>query len=455
MTLRKIPFLLALCLVPLGSAIAQNAQRALTNADIVKIVKSGVGEQTIVLMIEKATPNFDTSPDAVIELKKAGVSDAVLNAMVSASSSDASPAVAPEQDCAQSLDAVLASIGPREKLMAVQSLKWSGTQIVDSASGRSSVSMERVTAFPASTYISRQTSAGLSSKIVLTPDFNYLTSGKVTTTVPASTLQELEYALKLDPIYIAQHRDQYSCASQGTEQIENLRASKLRIRGDGVEAVWNADPATGRLLRTATNTASGRSATDLADWRQVDGIYVSFARRTVAGGVTSRLTISQYAVNPVTDPGLFQAPAGQLSAAVTLKVLQEQSVPYVVQTNGGISTACSISGSTNTSMSASTYGNTTYGTATSTPNLQMNCRSSDTTMRWTHVLNAMFVEASDGNAYIIACDRAWAWSKCVPLKAGDTFLARRNDKGFLVQSLNGKSKEQEATYTVLQSKSLH
>lgn len=106
-------------------------------------------------------------------------------------------------------------------------------------------------------------------------------------------------------------------------------------------------------------------------------------------------------------------------------------------------------------MSASAYGNTTYGTATSTPSLQMSCRSSDTTIRWTHVLNAMFVEASDGNAYIIACDRAWRWSKCVPLKAGDVFLARRTDKGFLVQSLNGKSKEQEATYSVLQSKSLH
>ena len=70
------------------------------------------------------------------------------------------------------------------------------------------------------------------------------------------------------------------------------------------------------------------------------------------------------------------------------------------------------------------------------------------------MLNAMFVEASDGNAYIIACDRAWRWSKCTPLNAGDTFLARRTDKGFLVQSLNGKVKEQEATYSILQSKSM-
>jgi len=33
-------------------------------------------------------------------------------------------------------------------------------------------------------------------------------------------------------------------------------------------------------------------------------------------------------------------------------------------------------------------------------------------------------------------------------------LAERTDKGFRVQSLNSKSKEQEAVYSVLQSKSL-
>lgn len=66
----------------------------------------------------------------------------------------------------------------------------------------------------------------------------------------------------------------------------------------------------------------------------------------------------------------------------------------------------------------------------------------------------MFVHASDGNAYIIACDRAWAWSKCSPLRVGDTFLARLTPKGFVVESINRKSKEQEATYSILQSKSL-
>jgi hypothetical protein len=66
----------------------------------------------------------------------------------------------------------------------------------------------------------------------------------------------------------------------------------------------------------------------------------------------------------------------------------------------------------------------------------------------------MLVEASDGNAYIIACDRAWRWSKCNPLRAGDTFSARRGDSGFIVQFLNSKREEKEATYRILQARSL-
>jgi hypothetical protein len=66
----------------------------------------------------------------------------------------------------------------------------------------------------------------------------------------------------------------------------------------------------------------------------------------------------------------------------------------------------------------------------------------------------MLVEASDGNAYIIACDRAWRWSKCSGLKPGDTFNALRTDKGFVVQFFNTKQQEKETTYAVLQAKSL-
>ena len=106
-------------------------------------------------------------------------------------------------------------------------------------------------------------------------------------------------------------------------------------------------------------------------------------------------------------------------------------------------------------MTSTTIGNFTFGNATTTSGLRMNCTSNDTTVRWPHVLNAMLVEGSDGNAYIIACDRAWRWSKCVPLRAGEVFTARHTSKGIAVQAFNTKGQESEPTYAVLQSKALH
>jgi hypothetical protein len=456
MKVRKVLFLLIFFSIALKPLNSQEPHQTLANADIINLVKSGIGEQTIILTIQKATTKFDTSPEALIQLKTAGVSDAVLNAMLSASPATATAAYATQQDCSQTLDKVLASVGTPEKLASVHSAKLVGKSIVTRASGSSTFQLERVTILAGSIHASLQSTAGMGSTVVITPEFNYLTSGKMTTAVPASTLQELLSGLKLDLIYISQHRNEYSCILDGTEQIGNVSTEKLKIKDEAVEGQFNIDPTSGRLLRTTyQNGTSGQIATDFSDWRLVDEIYAPFKRHVVTNSATTDLTLSEYHVNPATDAALFQPPAGQVAASVTLKVLQAESVPYVVQTNGGISTACNITGSTNTSISASTYGNTTYGTATSTPNLQMNCRSSDTTIRWTHVLNAMFVQASDGNAYIIACDRAWRWSKCTPLRAGDTFLAKRGDKGFVVQSFNGKTKEQEATYSILQSKSLH
>jgi len=452
----KLFLLLFLCSLPLGSVIAQEPQRILTNTDIINIAKSGVGEQTIVLMIQKASTKFDTSAEAVIELKKAGVSDAVLNAMLTSSPAAVVPGSGPQQECAQALDRVLASFGNSEQIMAVHSIRESGNEVVHGASGDSSGDVEIVTAFPSNFYFSLKQSTGLSTTAVLTPEFNYLTSGKMTSTLPASLIQTFQTGLKWGLIYIVQHRNEYSCVLEGAEQIGNLNTVKLKVSVQGGEGMWNVDPATDRLLRiSVTSPVSERSVRDFSNWQRVDGLYLPLAWHTVKNNIATDVHIKDYELNPALAASLFQPPADQPTASVELKILQSESVPYVVQTNGGISTACNISGSTNTSISSSTFGNTTFGTATSTPNLQMNCKSSDNSIRWTHVLNAMFVQASDGNAYIIACDRAWLWSKCTPLNAGDKFFARRTDKGFLVQSFNSKSKEQEATYSILQSKSLH
>src|SRR6266849_9282142 len=90
----RFPVSLLICLTILcaaGSA-APGAQQnsaavpthALTNQDIVRMTKASFGDSTIVKMIETHGSSFDLSVDALLRLKELGVSQAVIQAIISA-----------------------------------------------------------------------------------------------------------------------------------------------------------------------------------------------------------------------------------------------------------------------------------------------------------------------------------------------------------------------------------
>jgi hypothetical protein len=70
-------------LAALCTASAQTGQeKPLTNADVVNMVKAGISESTIVLAIQKGPTQFETGADALIRLKRVGVTDKLLAAML-------------------------------------------------------------------------------------------------------------------------------------------------------------------------------------------------------------------------------------------------------------------------------------------------------------------------------------------------------------------------------------
>ena len=66
------------------AAPAQQSRQAqtLTNASIVKLTKAGFKEKTIISIIGSRIPNFDLSPDRMIDLKRSGVTEKVIMAML-------------------------------------------------------------------------------------------------------------------------------------------------------------------------------------------------------------------------------------------------------------------------------------------------------------------------------------------------------------------------------------
>ena len=70
-----------------GLSLAVAAQQprqaqTLNNASVVKLTKAGFKEKTIISIIGSRIPNFDLSPDRMIELKRNGVTEKVIMAML-------------------------------------------------------------------------------------------------------------------------------------------------------------------------------------------------------------------------------------------------------------------------------------------------------------------------------------------------------------------------------------
>ena len=70
----------------------------MTNDDVVKMVKGGLGEATVIQAIKGAEPGFDTSPDGLVKLKQGGVNDRIIQEILGRGS--AAPA-AKAPACAQ------------------------------------------------------------------------------------------------------------------------------------------------------------------------------------------------------------------------------------------------------------------------------------------------------------------------------------------------------------------
>ncbi len=77
------------------SGVPTAEKKPMTNADVINMVKAGLTENTIVLDIQLSPTAFDTSPNALIELKNQGVSQGILDVMLTAGGEKPAPPAAP------------------------------------------------------------------------------------------------------------------------------------------------------------------------------------------------------------------------------------------------------------------------------------------------------------------------------------------------------------------------
>jgi hypothetical protein len=83
LTIRILSALFILTMLFWQSSAAQQSREApLTNASVVKLVRAGFKENTVISIIRSRQHQFDLSPDRLIELKKSGVSEKIILAML-------------------------------------------------------------------------------------------------------------------------------------------------------------------------------------------------------------------------------------------------------------------------------------------------------------------------------------------------------------------------------------
>lgn len=78
-----LPAMLVLVIAPFTVRAQSTDGAPLTNASIVKLVKAGFKEKTIISIIAARPSRFDLTPERMIELKRNGVSEKVILAMLS------------------------------------------------------------------------------------------------------------------------------------------------------------------------------------------------------------------------------------------------------------------------------------------------------------------------------------------------------------------------------------
>jgi len=80
--LSRTLIVLALSAALPAAALAQQRSEPLTNAAVIKLVRAGFKEKTVIAIIHSRVTNFDLNPDRLIELKRNGVTENVILAML-------------------------------------------------------------------------------------------------------------------------------------------------------------------------------------------------------------------------------------------------------------------------------------------------------------------------------------------------------------------------------------
>lgn len=136
-------FLVSL-LCTMGTAFGQHSQKPLTNDDVIAMVRKKLPETVIVSAIQAGPAKFNTSPNELIRLNGAGVTEKELNAMLAAAGNGSTSAAPAQENPAQAPAPMAPSRSRMPRLLVIQGsstqeLKLEKTQLAETKTKPSSM----------------------------------------------------------------------------------------------------------------------------------------------------------------------------------------------------------------------------------------------------------------------------------------------------------------------------
>ena len=281
-------------------AMAQSPAKPLSNDDVVAMFKGGLGESTIISAIQSQNTSFDISAMSLLQLKKAGVTPKIMDAVLSAAgkrkaSDDAAAAAeaAAKAKAGSVVPAALVTPMPSEPSVLMQL----GQQSQSIPLGHTQIIQTKAKASTLSAFTSDGTLAQAMSGVTQTAAAGGMMKGsaKMASTMMMANPM-LSGAMMAGNLFAAHHKttvtDVWALAGSKSETVIHAVQPSFEVRYDNIPGI-NADEYEPVLLKLestpnnfrlvgATEAKQDALQTSTTDW----GMYSSFVEERIAGQAT-------------------------------------------------------------------------------------------------------------------------------------------------------------------------
>lgn len=290
-----------------------------TVADVNRAIEKYIHRDKVAILVVGKSQDFDRplasfGPVTPIDVAIPQTKAAPVPAAGPAGAPNPPALTAPNSPEAKALFArVVEGLGGATRVMGVKNVREKATIISKTPMGEQTVEVE-VWSWVNAPDRQRQVMNvnGMTLSRVLTPEAAFMASPMGVQDMPASQKEGALRDLKMNTLALAQKSDdpKLGLVVAPGEKIGDLDTRLLTVTLDGVEVKLYVDPANGHILRRVSQSGPTVQSIDFSDFRPVAGMNVAFKRSISSGGqLVASVTLSEYEVNPVTDPAMFERPA--------------------------------------------------------------------------------------------------------------------------------------------------